>query len=204
MGRFRASLASSTPTRRRAALGVLGCCLAALAAGAVWLITGAPAGGVREGSALDGGTQSAGDVGYEHAQVGEEYWAGLPLPWNTSGQDLEITKAEFSQVPKGVKVIEYQAVNGNETDGNILFARTDGKGGVPSLSRARNYAGHPFTVKAKSGSDIHYVARVKVTGPIRGALKDCRFWYRQGSQQYQQQLDCSTIIRLGPPIKYEN
>ncbi|MFE7277254.1 hypothetical protein [Streptomyces sp. NPDC057623] len=148
--------------------------------------------------------QSAGDVGYEHAQIGEEYWAGLPLTWNTTAEDVEITKAEFSEVPKGLKVIEYRALNGNQTDGNILFARTDGKGGMPDLFKARNYAGHPVKVKAKSGSDIYYVARVKVTGPPQGALKGCRFWYRQGSQQYQQQLDCSTIVRLGPPIKYEN
>ncbi|MGW3989252.1 hypothetical protein [Streptomyces sp. NPDC004830] len=59
-------------------------------------------------------------------------------------------------------------------------------------------------MKANSGSDIYHVARVKVTGPITGTLKDCRFWYQQGSQQYQQQLHCSTIIRLGPPIKYED
>ncbi|WP_190075813.1 hypothetical protein [Streptomyces lanatus] len=59
------------------------------------MITSPWAGGVREDSALDGGMQSAGDVGYDHAQVGAEYWAGLPLPWNASGQDLEITRAEF-------------------------------------------------------------------------------------------------------------
>ncbi|MFD5013774.1 hypothetical protein [Streptomyces chartreusis] len=167
------------------------------------MITSPSEGGVREGSALDGGMQSAGDVGYEHAKVGEEYWAGLPLAWNTSATDVEITKAEFSQVPKGLKVIEYRAVNGNETDGNILFARADGKGGMPDLLKARNYAEHPVKVKAKSGSDIYYVARVKVTGPIEGALKGCHFWYRQGSQQYQQQLECSTIVSLGPPLKYE-
>ncbi|MGW4869371.1 hypothetical protein [Streptomyces chartreusis] len=47
--------------------------------------------------------------------------------------------------------------------------------------------------------DIYYVAQVKVTGPIEGALKGCRFWYRQGSQQYRQQLECSTVVSLGPP-----
>lgn len=56
---------------------------------------------------------------------------------------------------------------------------------MPDLLKAKNYAEHPVKVKAKSGSDIYYVARVKVTGPIEGALKGCRFWYRQGSQQYQ-------------------
>ncbi|MFF4054106.1 hypothetical protein ACFYZ5_46985 [Streptomyces chartreusis] len=103
----------------------------------MWMITGPSEGGVREGSALDRGMQSAGDVGYEHARL---------------------------------KVIEYRAVNGNETDGNILFARVDGKGGMPDLLKDRNYAEHPVKVKAKSGSDMYYVARVQVTGPIKGAF----------------------------------
>jgi hypothetical protein len=101
----------------------------------VWVTTSRSEGGVREGSALDGGMQSAGDVGY-------------------------------SQIPKGLKVIEYRAVNGDETGGNILFARADGKGGMPGLLKAKNYAEHPVKVKAKSGSDIYYVVRVKGTGPI--------------------------------------
>lgn len=181
-----------------------GLCAAALASGTAWMIIGPWGGGVREGSALDGGMQSAGDVGYDHAQVGAEYWAGLPLPWNTSGQDLEITRAEFSQIPKGLKIIEYRAVDSNDTDGNILFSRADGKGGIPDLTKVRNYADHPVKVKAKAGSDIYYAARVKVTGPIHGTLKGCRFWYQQNDKEYQQLVDCSTIIRLGPPIKYKN
>lgn len=52
--------------------------------------------------------------------------------------------------------------------GNILFARVDGKGGMPDLLKDRNYAEHPVKVKAKSGSDMYYVARVQVTGPIKG------------------------------------
>ncbi|GAA4043874.1 hypothetical protein GCM10022233_11440 [Streptomyces shaanxiensis] len=35
-------------------------------------------------------------------------------------QDVEITQTEFSNAPKGLKVIEYRAPNGNETDGNVL------------------------------------------------------------------------------------
>ncbi|MFE7889635.1 hypothetical protein [Streptomyces sp. NPDC057412] len=178
-----------------------GLCTAALAGAITWGLTGTPAVEVHEGSALDGGMQSAGDIGYEHAQVGEEYWAGLPMTWNTSDQDLEITRAEFSHVPQGLEVIEYRAVDGNETDGNILFSRNDGKSGLSDLLKAKNHAGRPVKVKAKSGSDIYYVARVKVTGPIHGALKDCRFWYQQDHKEYQQRVDCSTIVRLGPPIE---
>ncbi|MGW5472530.1 hypothetical protein [Streptomyces chartreusis] len=107
-----------------------------------------------------------------------------------------------------VAVELYPAAGGGRRSGcatgiDILFARADGKGGMPDLLKARNYAEHPVEVKAKSGSDIYFVARVKVTGPIEGALKGCHFWYRQGSQQYQQQMECSTIVSLGPPLKYE-
>ncbi|MFF3349675.1 hypothetical protein [Streptomyces sp. NPDC002779] len=102
--------------------------------------------------------QSAGDIGYEHAQIGDEYWAALPLTWNVSDEDLRITRAEFGHVK----------------------------------------------VKAKSGADHYYIARIKVTGPVDEALKDCRYWYDQDGEHYRQQLDCSTIIRLGPPIVYDD
>lgn len=53
--------------------------------------------------------------------------------------------------------------------------RQDRDGGAASCSirptcylfRATNYAGRHVTVKAKSGSDIYYVARVKVTGLVK-------------------------------------
>lgn len=199
MGRFTTRPVSSTPAKRRRAVLVA---LAPVLLAAACL----PAGGSKgasAGDALDGGMQSAGDVGYEHAQIGEEYWAGLPLPWNVSGHDIQITKAEFTHVPAGIKVIEYRAFSGEDTDGNVLFARADGKGSVADLSKVRDHAGDRVTVKAKSGSHVYYVARIKVTGPIHGSLSGCRFWYTQGTTDYQQQLDCSTIVRLGPPLKDE-
>ncbi|MFF4574236.1 hypothetical protein [Streptomyces sp. NPDC001410] len=166
----------STPTRRKGA-ALTAATLLALAA--VYLLAdgsgmAALMGGVREGHALDGGMRSAGNVGYEHAQIGDEYWAGLPLPWNKSGQDIQLTAAEFTHVPKGLKVIEYRAFNGDETDGNVVFARTDGDSTMGDLFKVRNYDGHPVTVKAKTSSHVYYVARVKVTGPIHDDLSDCR------------------------------
>lgn len=88
-----------TPRRRRLLSALL-------AAAGAWALTGSLAQAVPEGSALDGGMQSAGDVGYEHAQAGDEYWAGLPLPWNTSSEDIEITGADFGHVPDGIEVID--------------------------------------------------------------------------------------------------
>lgn len=43
----------------------------------------------------------------------------------------------YSQIPKGLKVIECRAVNGNETDGNILFAAPTAKVACPTCSRPR-------------------------------------------------------------------
>jgi hypothetical protein len=75
------------------------------------------------------------------------------------------TGAEFTQVPKGLKIIEYRAVNANETDGNILFSRNDGKSDLADLIKTRNYAGHPVKVKAKSGSDTLGVVDGRVPAP---------------------------------------
>ncbi|MFF8867781.1 hypothetical protein ACF08B_37710 [Streptomyces sp. NPDC015139] len=198
------TLASSTRTSRTRNAALTAAVLLVLAA--LYALTGSDTGGttraVREGNALDGGMQSAGNVGYEHAQVGHEYWAGLPLPWNTSRSDIRLTAAEFTHVPKGLKVVEYRAFDAGETDGNVIFASTDAdESSMGDLFKMRNYAGRAMTVKAKSSSRVYYVARVKVTGPVHDSLSGCRYSYRQGATQYQQHIDCSTIVRLGPPLK---
>ncbi|MCL7425524.1 hypothetical protein [Streptomyces sp. YS415] len=76
--------------------------------------------------------------------------------------------------------------------------------GMDDLSKVRDCAGQGVKVEAKSGADHDYIARVKVTGPVDEALKDCRYWYGQDGARYRQQLDCSTIIRLGPPLVYDD
>ncbi|MFF9158390.1 hypothetical protein ACF1AB_39900 [Streptomyces sp. NPDC014846] len=198
------TLASSTRTSRTRIVASGAAALLVLAAGCTLTGRGADGatGAVREGNALDGGMQSAGNVGYEHAQIAHEYWAGLPLPWNTSSSDIRLTAAEFTHVPKGLKVVEYRAFDAGETDGNVIFASTDAdESSMGDLFRMRNYAGHAVTVKAKSSSRVYYVARVKVTGPVHDSLSGCRYSYRQGATQYQQDIDCSTIVRLGPPLK---
>jgi hypothetical protein len=193
------NLGSSTPYRQRFAV------LAAVWAATllVWLVDGPP-GSPRRGTALNGGLQSAGEVGYEHARVGDEYWAALPLTWNVSDEDVRITRAEFGHVPEGLKVLEYRAVSVEATEAHVLFAAVDGRGGMDDLSKVRDYAGQGVKVEAKSGADHYYIARVKVTGPVDEALKDCRYWYDQDGARYRQQLDCSTIIRLGPPLVYDD
>ncbi|MFF8478656.1 hypothetical protein [Streptomyces sp. NPDC015414] len=177
--------------------------MALLVLATVYALTGSGTGGsVHEGHALDGGTQSAGNVGYEHARVGDEYWAGLPILWNTSRSDIRLTAAEFTHVPKGLKVVEYRAFDADETDGNVVFASTDAdESGMGDLFKVRNYAGRAVTIKANSGSNVYYVARIKVTGPVEGNLSGCRYSYQQGTTSYQQHIDCSTIVRLGPPLK---
>ncbi|WP_143051644.1 hypothetical protein [Streptomyces sp. 1222.5] len=125
--------------------------LLVLAAGCTLIGSGAggATGPVREGNALDGGMQSAGNVGYEHAQIAHEYWAGLPLPWDTSSSDIRLTAAEFTHVPKRLQVVEYRAFDAGETDGNVIFASTDAdESSMGDLFKMRNYAGHAVTVKS--------------------------------------------------------
>lgn len=43
--------------------------------------------------------------------------------------------------------------------------------------------------------------RVRVTGPVRGRLSGCRFWYRQGAVEFRQDVGCETVLRLGPSVR---
>jgi hypothetical protein len=40
------------------------------------------------------------------------------------------------------------------------------------------------------------MVRLKVTGPVTGDTSQCRFWYRQGSVKYRQDLRCVNQLRL--------
>ncbi|MFE1884958.1 hypothetical protein [Streptomyces diastatochromogenes] len=152
------------------------------------------------GTALDGGMQSEAEISFEHAQVGAEYWVSLPQTGNRSAKPLTLLDAEITQVPAGVKVLEYKAVSGNDTEGHAMGVSLTGAD-AGEIERARDRAGRPVRVKAHRVSDVYYLARVRVTGTVHGNLDDCRFRYRQGSTEYSQDLPCLTRIRLGAPLK---
>lgn len=200
MDRSPAGTPASSPVRH-AALRRLLTCLVLVVPAIVALTTCDPSPfGTREarGTALDGGMQSEVDAGYDYAQIGQEYWVSLPQTANLSGKPLTLLSATLAPTPKGVRILEYRAVSGNDTDGHLVgAARIGAEGG--QLERARNYAGHPIVVKPHHVSDIYYMARIKVTGPIHGELATCRFRYRQGSDTYRQDLRCVTEIKVGTP-----
>ncbi|MFE9767166.1 hypothetical protein ACFYPC_22025 [Streptomyces sp. NPDC005808] len=154
-----------------------------------------------QGKALDGGMQSQAELGFEHAQIGQEYWVSLPETTNVSSSPLTILNAEITHVPKGLEVLEYKAVSEKDTDGHAMGVGLAGEGGTGEMDHARDHAGRPIAVKPNSAADIYYLARVKVTAPVRGDLTGCRYRYRQGTVEYRQDLRCVTQIRLGEPLK---
>ncbi|MGW7244558.1 hypothetical protein [Streptomyces sp. NPDC054804] len=148
--------------------------------------------------------QSTGRVGTEHAQLGEVFWAALPLPHNTSKDPVAINKARFTQIPKGLKIGEYRIFNANQSDGVYLLAYTGGKYGTKDPASFTNYAGKPIRLKGKQDSDYYYAAKVMVTGPVHTDLGGCSFWYEQNSRKYKQVLPCQVTIRIGKPLPDNN
>ncbi|MFG2386687.1 hypothetical protein [Streptomyces avermitilis] len=138
-------------------------------------------------------------------QVGKEYWVALPTAENTSDRTLTLLKGEITHVPRGLKIIEYRAFSHEETQGHPLGASpVGGSPGIPDLTRMHDYSGRPSRVPAHESGEVFWAARVRVTGKITHTLTGCRYFYRQGKTEYQQDVSCVQRIRLGPPVKIEN
>ncbi|MFF8730491.1 hypothetical protein ACF073_29030 [Streptomyces sp. NPDC015171] len=148
--------------------------------------------------------QSTGRVGTEHAQVGEVFWAALPLPNNTSGDSVEIEKARFTEIPEGLKVGEYRVFDTEEVGGIYLLAYSGGKYGTKDPEKLTNYAGNSIHLKGRQESDYYFAAKITVTGPVHGDLGGCSFLYNQQGREYKQKLPCQTAIRLGRPLPDNN
>ncbi|MFK0279723.1 hypothetical protein ACIQVL_04500 [Streptomyces sp. NPDC090499] len=147
------------------------------------------------GAALDGAGQGSNLVGYEHTQVGKEYWVTMPEMSNSSGKPLTVLSAEIVHVPAGLRVTGYRVVGagtGGHPYGVIPVGVTN--------DSARPHQGGSIPIKAHGSSDLYYEARVKVTGTVHGDLTTCRYGYRQGSTTYHEDIGCDTRIRLGEPV----
>ncbi|MEV7391291.1 MULTISPECIES: hypothetical protein [unclassified Streptomyces] len=150
------------------------------------------------GTALDGAGQGSNLVGYEHTQVGKEYWVTMPEMSNHSGKPLTVLSAEIAHVPAGLRVTGYRVVStgaGGHVIGVIPVGVTD--------DNARPQKGSSIQVKAHDSSDLYYEARVEVTGAVHGDLTNCRYEYRQGSTTYHEDIGCDTRIRLGKALPVE-
>ncbi|MFJ8493554.1 hypothetical protein ACIRBZ_35195 [Streptomyces sp. NPDC094038] len=163
--------------RRRALLALL----------TTGLLTSCSGGG---GAALDGSSQAAGIAGFDHAQVGDEYWVAMPPLANKTGKPLTVIDARIVHVPAGLRVTGYRV---DTADGGYLI-------GTSPVTATDDVRTGPIRVAAHDQSDRYYEARVKVTGAVHGDLTDCRFTYRQGSTTHHQDLGCDTRIRLGKPL----
>ncbi|MFF7474967.1 hypothetical protein [Streptomyces sp. NPDC008092] len=155
----------------------------------VGLLTSCSGGG---DTALDGSSQAAGVAGYDHAQVGDEYWVAMPPLSNKTGKPLTVLDAEIVHVPAGLRVTGYRVEDSAGSGGYLI-----GSSPVTATDDVRT---GPIRVAAHSQSDLYYEARVKVTAAVHGDLTDCRFTYRQGSATHHQDLGCDTRIRLGKPL----
>ncbi|MEU9238439.1 hypothetical protein [Streptomyces sp. NPDC048385] len=62
------------------------------------LLTSCSGGG---GTALEGDAKHGNLVGYEHTQVGKEYWVTMPQMENTSGKPLTVLSGKIAHAPAG-------------------------------------------------------------------------------------------------------
>ncbi|MFF9127745.1 hypothetical protein ACF09J_31540 [Streptomyces sp. NPDC014889] len=141
------------------------------------------------------GAQSSGTVGNEHARVGDIWYFALPVPYNTSSKPIEITKVAVVHIPSGIKVLEYGAYDLNDTEGLPLLAK-EGESYTPEFAKLKNYAAKPVKVPAGKGSDIFYLAKMKITAPPKEIARKCRFEYEQGGRAYVQTLDCELELKV--------
>jgi hypothetical protein len=147
------------------------------------------------GTALEGSAHGSNLVGYEHTQVGKEYWVTMPQMENTSGKALTVLSGKIVHVPAGLRITGYRVVSdgaGPHPIGVIPVGVTD--------DSALAHKGSSIPIAAHVLSHLYYEARVKVTGAVHGDLTTCRYEYRQGSTTYRQDIGCDTRIRLGKPV----
>ncbi|MEV3973462.1 hypothetical protein AB0K68_35900 [Streptomyces sp. NPDC050698] len=180
--------------------------MAVTSAVALWFLSGDDSqGGYRAGTALDADIQAGLEVSSPHAQIGKEYWVALPAADNLSDRPLTLLRGEITHVPEGLEIVGYKALSHEDTEGHPLSASpVGGSPGIPDLTTLPDHSNRPSVVPAHEAGDVFWAARVRVTGKITGDLTGCRYYYRQGKEQYRQELACVSKIRLGPPLKIED
>ncbi|CAL9513355.1 hypothetical protein [Streptomyces sp. enrichment culture] len=137
---------------------------------------------------------SSGTAGTEKAAVGQEWWFALPVPHNTSREAIKITSAQVVSVPKGLEVSGYGAFEIDET-GGVYFLSNAADPSNPRFAELKNHINRPVEVRPNQASEIYYLARLRVTGPVEDNVRGCRYEYERGSRLYTQTLDCEAEIR---------
>lgn len=123
--------------------------------------------------ALDGSSHGSNIAGFDHAQVGDEYWVAMPPLSNRTGKPLTVVDAKIVHVPAGLRITGYRV---DTADGGYLI-------GTSPVAPTDDVRTGPVRVAGHDQSDQYYEARVKVTGAT-----------------HQQDLGCDTRIRLGKPV----
>ncbi|MDX2542197.1 hypothetical protein ACOT81_31420 [Streptomyces sp. WI04-05B] len=125
-------------------------------------------------------------------KVGDVYRMAFPLTRNISKQPVSVTGVRVLDIPAGAKVLGYSVYSVKDTPGYLLGYQETAhptKGDV-DLDKYTNYAGHPYTIKAKVLSDKYAMVRIKVTGKVTTPLSGCEADYTQGGRSYHQTLTC--------------
>ncbi|GLF94674.1 hypothetical protein [Streptomyces yaizuensis] len=151
----------------------------------------------RAGTALLNEREAPTFTGFDGAKAGEEYRFALPVPYNGSARDIEITRAELLDPPAGLKVTGMAAYSAAETDKSVMLTVRPRDSDLERiLDRAKDRIGEPAKVGADSLSDIYYMVSLRVTGPVTGHTRDCRYTYRQGGETYAQIVGCDFRLSL--------
>ncbi|MDX3750259.1 hypothetical protein [Streptomyces sp. AK08-02] len=154
---------------------------------------GATGGGAASGTALQAeGPGTTGSLGYSDVKVGDVYRMAFPLTRNISKQPVSVTGVRILDIPAGVKILGYGVYSVKDTPGYLLGYHETSPPVAGSVDPAKypNYAGHPYTIKAKVLSDKYAMVRIKVTGKVTTPLSGCEADYTQGGRSYHQTLTC--------------
>jgi hypothetical protein len=157
------------------------------------------------GTSLDGDIQAGMEVTSPYAQIGKEYWVALATADSVSDRPLTLLRGEITHVPEGLRITGYKALSHEDTEGHPLSASpVGGSPGIPDLTTLPDHSSRPSLVPAHEPGEVFWAARVRVTGKVTGDLTGCRYYYRQGDVEYQQDLTCVSRMRLGPLLKVQD
>ncbi|MFF3773863.1 hypothetical protein [Streptomyces sp. NPDC002232] len=137
-------------------------------------------------------------IGSDLAGVGQKWNIALPLMYNTSPGEIQVTAAEVDHVPDGIRILGYGAYDRNDTEGVALISRV-GSPGMPDFDALENHATRAIPVEPGTESDVYYVVRVEITGNVTDNITGATFTYRSGQHTSTQSLPFEASLRLERP-----
>ncbi|MGW4749594.1 hypothetical protein ACWEPR_32865 [Streptomyces sp. NPDC004290] len=137
-------------------------------------------------------------IGNDFARVGQKWNIALPLMYNKSAEEIQVTAAEVDHAPRGIKILGYGAYDRNDTEGVALISRV-GSPGMPDLDALENRATRAISIKPGVESDVYYVVKVEITENVTENITGATFTYKSGEHTYSQSLPFEASLRLEAP-----